>query len=59
MYKRKVLLSFFTLLSLLMSLALAFNMFGNGVKHTFAQSSGVTVADFNINSGYDPQGYYL
>ena len=56
MDKRKILLSFVVLGSLLASLALAFNMFGNGIQHSFAQSSGVTVTDFWLNGGQEPWG---
>jgi len=56
MYKRKILLSFVVLGSLLASLALAFNMFGNGIQHSFAQSPGVTVNDFWLISGQEPWG---
>jgi len=56
MYKRKILLSFVVLGSLLTSLALAFNMFGKGIQHSFAQSPGVSVADFWMNSGQEPWG---
>jgi streptogramin lyase len=53
---RKVFTSFFVLCSFLASFTLAFNMFGNGVHYTFAQSPGVTVTDFYLNSGQDPWG---
>src|SRR6516165_10392913 len=56
MNKRKVLLSFFVLCSFLASLVLAFNILGSGAQHSFAQSSGVTVTDFNINAGQEPWG---
>ena len=56
MLKRKILLVFFVLLSLLMSLALAYTMFGISIQHGFAQSAGVTVSDFKINSGQEPWG---
>src|SRR5260370_958349 len=56
MDKRKILLSFIVLGSLLVSLALAFNMFSKGIQHSFAQSSGVTVTDFWINGGQEPWG---
>jgi streptogramin lyase len=56
MYKRKILLSFVVLGSLLASLGLAFNMFGKGIQHSFAQSPGVTVTDFSINGGQEPWG---
>ena len=56
MDKRKVLFSFFVLGSLLASLALAASVFGIGVQHSFAQSSGVTVTDFPISGGQEPWG---
>jgi streptogramin lyase len=56
MLKRKILLSFFVLVSLLMSLALAYSMFGIGIQHSFAQSTGVTVTDFWMNGGQEPWG---
>ena len=56
MDKRKILLSFFVLGSLLASLALTCNIFGTGMQHSFAQSSGVTVTDFSINGGQEPWG---
>ena len=56
MDKRKILLSFVALASLLASLALAFNMFGTGTPRGFAQSPGVTVTDFWINGGQEPWG---
>ena len=56
MDKRKVLLSFIVLGSFLVSLALAFNMFGNGTQHSFAQAPGVTVTDFWMNGGQEPWG---
>ncbi len=56
MDKRKILLSFVALASLLASLALAFNMFGKGTPRGFAQSPGVTVTDFWINGGQEPWG---
>lgn len=56
MNKRKVLLSLVVLCSLLVSLALAFNMFGSGVQRSFAQSPGVTVTDFWMNGGQEPWG---
>ena len=56
MDKRKFLLSFFVLGSLLVSLALAFNMFGTGMQHSFAQSPGVTVTDFCMRGGQEPWG---
>jgi len=56
MYKRKILLSFVVLGTLLASLALAFNMFGTGIQRSFAQSLGVTVNDFWMNSGQEPWG---
>ena len=56
MDKRKTLLSFIVLGFLLVSLALAFNMFGTGIQHSFAQSPGVTVTDFWMNGGQEPWG---
>ena len=56
MDKRKILLSFIVLGSLLVSLALAFNMFGYGTQHSFAQSFSVSVSDFSIKSGQEPWG---
>ncbi len=56
MDKKKVLLSFIVLGSLIVSLSLAFNMFGNGTQHSFAQSPGVTVTDFWMNGGQEPWG---
>jgi streptogramin lyase len=56
MPKRKILLSFFALGSLLMSLALACTMFGTGIQHSFALSTGVTVTDFWLNGGQEPWG---
>ena len=56
MDKRKTLLSFIVLGFLLASLALAFNMFGTGIQHSFAQSPGVTVTDFWMNGGQEPWG---
>lgn len=56
MDKRKILLSFFVLGSLLASLALAFSMFGNGILHGYAQSPSVTVSDFWLNGGQEPWG---
>jgi hypothetical protein len=53
---RKILLSLFVMGSFLVSLALAFNMFGNGTQHSFAQSSGVTVTDFWMNGGQERWG---
>jgi len=56
MSKRKTLLSFIVPGFLLMSLALALNMFGTGIQHSFAQSPGVTVTDFWMNGGQEPWG---
>ena len=56
MDKRKILLSFFVLGSLLASLALTFNIFGTGILHSFAQSSGVSATDFYIKSSQEPWG---
>jgi len=56
MDKKKVLLSFIVLGSLMASLALAFTMFGTGVQRSFAQSPGVTVTDFWMNGGQEPWG---
>ena len=56
MDKRKISLSFFALGSLLVSLALAFNMFGTGIQHSFAQTFSVSVTDFYFKSGYEPWG---
>ena len=56
MDKRKISLSFFALGSLLVSLALAFNMFGTGIQHSFAQAFSVSVTDFNLKSGQEPWG---
>ncbi len=56
MHKRKILLNFFALGSLLASLALSLNLLGTGTQHTFAQSSGVSATDFYINSGQEPWG---
>jgi streptogramin lyase len=56
MDKSKILLSFIVLGSLIVSLALTFNMFDSGVRHTFAQSPGVTVTDFWMNGGQEPWG---
>ena len=56
MNKRKTLLSFVVLGFLLASLAMAFNMFGTGIQHSFAQSPGVTVTDFWMNGGQEPWG---
>ena len=56
MDKRKILLSFIVLGSLLVSLALACNMFGYGTQHSFAQSFSVSVSDFSIKSGQEPWG---
>jgi virginiamycin B lyase len=56
MDKRKILLSFVVMGSLLASLALACNIFGNGLQHSFAQSPGVTVTDFWLNGGQEPWG---
>ena len=56
MDKRKILLSFFVLGSLLASLALTCNIFGTGMQQSFAQSPGVTVTDFWMNGGQEPWG---
>src|SRR5437870_7313554 len=56
MDKRKTLLSFIVLGFLLVSFVLAFNMFGTGIQHSFAQSPGVTVTDFWMNGGQEPWG---
>ena len=56
MDKRKILLSFFALGSLLGSFALSLNMVGASVGHTFAQAAGVTATDFSIASGQEPWG---
>jgi streptogramin lyase len=56
MDKRKIILNLVVLASLLTSLALAFNMFGKGIRAGHAQSSGVTVTDFWLNGGQEPWG---
>jgi streptogramin lyase len=56
MDRRKFLLRFIVLGSLLVSLALAFNMLGYGIQHSFAQSLSVGVTDFYLKSGQEPWG---
>ena len=56
MHKRKISLSFFAIGSLLVSLALAFNMFGTGMQQSFAQALSVSVTDFYFRSGHEPWG---
>src|SRR5260370_4168331 len=56
MNKRKLLLCFVALGTLVASLALAFNMFGKGIRPTYAASPGVNVTDFYIPTGQEPGG---
>src|SRR5574340_1580182 len=56
MNKKKILLYFIVLISFLSSLSLAFNIFGSGPQRSYAQSLGVTVTDFWMNSGQEPWG---
>ncbi len=56
MNKRKLLLCFVALGTLVGSLTLAFNMFGKGIRPTYAGSPGVNVSDFYIPTGQEPWG---
>jgi streptogramin lyase len=56
MDKRKLLLCFVALGTLVGSLALAFSMFGKGAHSVSAGSSGVNVTDFYVPAGEDPWG---
>lgn len=56
MDKRKLLLCFVALGTLIGSLALAWTMFGSGAHSAYAGSSGVNVTDFYIPTGQEPWG---
>ena len=56
MDRRKLLLSFVALGTLVGSLALAFNTFSSGARSAYAGSPGVNVSDFYIPTGNEPWG---
>src|ERR1700694_4600927 len=54
--KKKIVLSLVSLSMMLASLALTSGLLGKGVHSIFAQTTGVTVTDFNIPSSWAPWG---
>ena len=56
MIKSNIFLRFIVLASVLASLALAFDLLGQGAPHSFAQSSAITATDYWLNGGQEPWG---